>query len=107
MTQLSAIKQTFVSTKIDAALSKVGLPVTSPLRALIERDAEASDGRDPWVYVARPDRNLTLDERVDELRSDKMFAHHFPKRAPTVDKRDIAKLSENFDAIASGKTIVS
>ena len=57
MTQLSAIKQTFVSTKIDAALSKVGLPVTSPLRALIERDAEISDGSDLAVPRKPTDRD--------------------------------------------------
>jgi hypothetical protein len=35
-----------------------------------------------------------------------MFRHNFAAARPAVDKRDMRALSENFDAILSGKTVV-
>jgi hypothetical protein len=107
MTQQTAIKQQFVNTKLDEALSRAGLPVDYPIRGLLDRDLEIADtGREPWVYVSRPDRDITLDERLAELINDATPKHNFPKDLPTVDKRDLGQLREHFSEIASGKTTV-
>jgi hypothetical protein len=106
MTQRTAVNQQYVDTKLDECLSRAGLPVDSPIRAILDRDSEIATGREPWVYVARPDRDITLDERLSELKQDATFKHNFPKDLPTVNKRDLGQLREHFSEIASGKTTV-
>jgi hypothetical protein len=92
MTQQTAIQQQFVNTKLDEALSRAGLPVDYPIRGWLDRDLEIADtGREPWVYVSRPDRDITLDERLAELKNDATPKHNFPKDC----RRSINAISGN------------
>lgn len=107
MTQRSTVQQHLVDAKIDDALTGAGLPLTSPVRGLLDRDAEAVDnGREFYVHVPRPDRDISLSERLEEIRRDAMFLHHFPTDAPRVAKNDMRQMAERFDDIVSGKVRV-
>ena len=107
MTQRSTVKQHLVNAKIDDVLTRAGLPLTSPLRDLLDREAEVVDnGREFYVHVPRPDRDISLSELLEEVRGDAMFLHHFPKDAPRVAKNDMRQMSDSFDDIVSGKVKV-
>ena len=63
-------------------------------------DAQRGEG---WRSVSQ---TLMLDDRINELRHDPTYAHSFPADPPKVAKTDMAKLKENFDAIAGGTVVV-
>jgi hypothetical protein len=44
--------------------------------------------------------------RLEELKVDAMFKHHFQDAKPAVSRRDLRTMSEHFDDIASGKVRV-
>jgi hypothetical protein len=97
----------FVDEKISTALSKAGLPTTSSLRSYLSAEAEIFDtGRDLIVRIPRANGDLSLGDRLGELSEDSGLKAQFPAKKPTVDKRDLRTMSENFDAIASGKITV-
>ena len=107
MQQRTASQQSFVDEKIYQVLEEASLPIDSPLRGLLNRDATVFDaGREFGICVPRAERDLSLAERLEELKSDPLFRHNFQAARPAVDKRDMRGLSENFDAILSGKTVV-
>lgn len=100
-------QQAFVDNKISDVLAHENLPVDSPLRSLLDRDATVFDaGREFGVCVTRPGRDISLAERLEELKSDFMFKDHFKAAQPKVDKRDLRSMSEHFDEIVTGKVTV-
>jgi hypothetical protein len=107
MQQRTASQQSFVDEKIDQVLEQAALPLDSPLRGLLNRDCEVFDaGREFGIRVPHADRDLSLAEHLETFRENSMFRHNFAAARPAVDKRDMRGLSENFDAILSGKTVV-
>ena len=107
MQQRTAVEQRFVDAKINDALSAAGLPVTSPLRALLDRDAQVTDGgREAFVCIPREDRTITLADRLSELREDPMYRAHWSAPKPTVKASDARSLTENFADIAAGRVTV-
>ena len=103
----SAPEQVFVDQKIDQALADHDLPVSSPIRGLLERDCEIFGiERNLGVRINRPERYMSLAERLDELASDPMLKHNFPTAKPTVRSTDMKSMSQNFDAIRTGAMIV-
>lgn len=105
--QRTAVEQRFVDSKIDAALTAANLPVTSPLRALVDRDAQVTDGgREAFVCIPREDRAITLADRLDELHADPMYRGHWAAPKATVKASDARSLTENFDDIEAGRVTV-
>jgi hypothetical protein len=56
---------------------------------------------------SRPDRDITLDERLAELRNDATLKHKFPKDLPTVDKRDLGQLASTSARLQAGRPLSS
>jgi hypothetical protein len=107
MQERSAVEQRFVDAKINDALSVAGLPVTSPLRALLDRDAQVTDsGREAFVCIPREHRAMTLAERLDELHADPMYRGHWAAPKAIIKASDARSLTENFDDIAAGRVTV-
>lgn len=102
----SSTAQKFISDEISRALARAGLDYHHPIREVLDREADIVGVRDAVVRV-RDERNRTLmlDDRIKELRHDPSYAHSFPADPPKVAKTDMGKLTENFDAIATGKMI--
>lgn len=100
--QRSAIAQNFISSKVCEALSRHGIGHDDPIREELEKDAEVAGVRDACVRV----RGGSIDDRIAELRRDPRFASSFPADPPKVARSDMAKLRENFAAIAGGKVAV-
>jgi hypothetical protein len=109
----SASEQGFVDRKLDDALSEAGLPVTSPIRGILNRDAvvfEASGISGQRMYgvkIPRPSGDIGLRERLDELKGDAMYRHNFPQEISVVAASQCLRPSgETFADIASGKRVV-
>jgi len=98
----------YIDAKLDQVLGAAGLPVNFALRHMIARDAVVQgEGRTVRVAVVRPGvGDVSLTERLNELRQDYMYRHHFPTAKPTVSKRDLQGLSQNFEAILKGDAVV-
>jgi hypothetical protein len=104
----TAAEQRLADAKIDETLTNAGLPITSRLRTLLDSETEIVDtGRELTARILHNGRDLSHSERLKELSQDAMFKGNFPAEKPTVDKRDLRTMSENFDAIASGKIKVT
>jgi hypothetical protein len=110
----SASEQGFVDRKLDDALSEAGLPVTSPIRGILNRDAvvfEASGISGQRMYgvkIPRPSGDVGLRERLDELKGDAMYRHNFSQGTPVVAaSRCLRPTTENFNKIARGEVKVS
>jgi|SRR5580704_11763734 hypothetical protein len=89
------------------AVKRAGLAYDHPVRALLERSAEITGVRQAVVRVPNESGQLvTLDDRIVELKSDPRYSSVFPQPERMDIKGDMEKLSENFDAIASGKIAV-
>jgi hypothetical protein len=99
----SSAAQKFIFDEITEALLRAGLDYNHPIRELLDREAEIVGVYDTVVRV-RDERNQTLmlDDRINELRHDPSYEHSFPADPPKVAKTDMAKLTENFTAIADG-----
>jgi hypothetical protein len=111
----SASEQLFVDGKLDDALSEAGLPVTSPIRGILNRDCEVFDGVEPrgqksfGIKIPRPSGDISLRERLDELKRDAMYKHNFPKETPSIAAgggQCIRPSGEDFADIVSGKRVV-
>jgi hypothetical protein len=103
----TASQQQLVDTKLDEVLTRASLPVDSPVRGMLDRDVEVFDtGREFAVHVPGPDRDISLSERLEEIKHDPMFAHNFPGATPKIARNDANRLREHFDDIASGKVVV-
>ena len=115
MPERSAAEEGFIHSKVDQALAEAGLPLDSPIRSIVTRDAEVSEGsglsgqKSYTVKVVRDGQpDASIRERLEELRSDPMFRHNFGAAAQgkAVSSADLAALRENFADIAAGKVIV-
>jgi hypothetical protein len=105
----STTEQYFVETQISKVLSDAGIPTNNPaLRSELERTAFVEMcGRDAAVRSNVNGRELSLVDRLNELRDSAQFKSAFP--APSrkvVDHRDMAQLRENFNDVAAGKVAV-
>jgi hypothetical protein len=99
----SSIQQAFVSTKVCEALTRANLPHNSAIRRVLEEESEVVGGRDAYV---RCRGDVSLDERILEMREDPRFKNSFPAAKPVIAKSDTRSLTANFADIASGKVIV-
>ena len=111
----SASEQQFVDGKLDEALSEAGLPVTSPIRGILNRDCEVFEGVEPrgqktfGIKISRPTGDISLRERLDELKGDAMYRHNFPKETPTVAATSgqcLRPTTQNLADIAAGRVVV-
>lgn len=108
---LSVTQQQFVDNKINQVLENAGVPINNQaLREELRKNAEVDiTGREAAVRVkVNDDRgDISLSERLAELRSDASFRNQFPA-TPTkvIAKGDMSKLRENFADIAAGKVAV-
>jgi len=106
----SATKQAYIDNQVSIMLAAANVPINNTvLREELTKHAVVDvAGRDACVRIVRPDgTDVSLGERLAELKTDPLFRGQFPA-APSkvVAKNDMAKLRENFDAIASGKIAV-
>ena len=115
MRERSTAEQGFIDSKLDETLPEFGLSPDSPIRQILDRDAvvyEASGVTGQKAYGVKVVRegvpDVTVRERLEELRSDCMFRHHFGAVAQgkAVSSADLRAMAENFDDIASGKVVV-
>jgi hypothetical protein len=105
----STTEQHFIDNEISKALDKVGLPVNCAQRSVLERDAVVlATERDCYVRLHGEDgRELSLAQRLDEMRSEPAWRGHFPAAPKAIlAKNDLTKMRENFDDIALGKVVV-
>jgi hypothetical protein len=99
----SAIEEHIRRVAVGEACSRAGVAHDSPLALQLESEAEIADGRNP---IVRTTSGVSLDERVQELAKIPKFASSLPTAKPSVCSTDISAMSQNFDAIARGETIV-
>jgi hypothetical protein len=77
------------------------------IRALLEKSGVIAGTRQAVVRVPSESGELvTLDDRIKELKSDPRYSDFFPQPEKLVAKLDMQRLSENFEAIATGKVVV-
>jgi hypothetical protein len=106
---LSTTEKAFVDNQISKVLSDAGIPTNNPaLRQELERTAFVEMcGRDAAVRVNVNGREISLGDRLNELRDAEQFKSAFPAPArKVVDHRDMAQLRENFNDVAAGKIAV-
>jgi hypothetical protein len=101
-------EQRCISQKIDSVLTAAGIPTDSRLRNILDAESEVVDtGREPAARIVTANGDtISHAARLEELRQDFMFKGNFPAEKPTVDKRDLRTMSENFADIVSGKITV-
>jgi hypothetical protein len=103
----SAAGQWFIDTEITEGLKRAGLDYDHPVRGVLEKRAVVTGVRDAVVRVRNENGELvTPDEYIKELRNDPRHSALFPQPEGIVAKGDMQRLSENLQAIASGKVIV-
>lgn len=100
----TAPEEQFISSKLDQEFAEAGLPSDSPLRHIIDQDAQVIEGvglpgqRAYCVKIVRDGRPaVSIRERLTELRSE-------PRSA--VSSTDSQAIRNNFADIAAGKVIV-
>src|SRR5436309_10276155 len=102
MTSMS--EKRFISDSIDNALRRRGLACDGPLRNELESRAEIHQARDPEVRARdAADRIVTLDQWLDQIRSNPKFSPYFPAERPRISRFDEDALRDNFAAIARGE----
>jgi hypothetical protein len=101
-------EQRCISQKIDSVLTAAGIPTDSRLRNILDAESEVIDtGREPAARIVTANGDtISHAARLEELRQDFMFKGNFPAEKPTVAKNDMRTLTENFEAIATGKVRV-
>jgi len=95
-----------VSSKVEQALRKHGLSLDGRLREELERSAVIGGGFQPEIVIRHRDTEVTLDQRIDQLRNDPNFRDCFPPAPRTVSIDDAEAIRGEFDAIAKGTTEV-
>jgi hypothetical protein len=100
----SAIAEHVIKTSVLEACTRHGIPHDSALRQQLESEAEIP-ANSVGAYVATR-AGLSLDARINELKTVPKFAAGLPSAAPTVECTDTAALRQNFADIASGKVVV-
>src|SRR5580700_2992502 len=99
----SAIEAHLVRVAVGESCSRHGIAHDSALAKQLEAESEIADGRNP---VVRTMSGASLDERIEELARVPKFAASMPSPKPTVCASDMTSMSEHFDRIARGETIV-
>jgi hypothetical protein len=100
----SAIEQHVITTSVLEACTRHGIPHDSRLREQLESEAEIP-ANSIGTYVATRS-GLSLDARINELKTDPKFAAGLPAARPSVESTDTVALRQNFADIASGKVVV-
>ena len=103
----SSTGKAYISSEVVKALISANLPYNHPMRQELEEKAEiVGDERNLFVRVpdAQGGRTMLADE-IERLKHDPRYAATIPADPEKVAKSDMKKLTENFDAIASGKMI--
>jgi hypothetical protein len=110
----SAPEQSFIDSKLDEALPEFGLPPNSPLRQILDRDAQVFEGsgitgqKAYGIKVVREGmKDVTVRERLAELSQDFMYRHHFPPQGKAVSSTDLREMAAHFDDIAAGRVVVT
>jgi hypothetical protein len=100
------VGRNYISSTVDKALDGHGVdPLTSPLRELLVNESVIIDApRSNYVVRARGG-DVSLDERIAELKQDPKFAREFPPPPKKVARTE-QELYKNFDAIAKGTAVV-
>ena len=100
----SAIEEHVRRVAVGEACSRHGIAHDSALAKQLEAEAEFADGgRDAYVRTAS---GASLDERIQELARIPKFASSMPTAKPSVCSSDMSAMSQNFESIAKGETIV-
>ena len=102
MSLSTATEQNYGARVIGEGLSRAGLPFDHPIRQVLEENAVIVGERDPAVRV----NGKSLDDAIIELRKDPKYAGTFGPALKSVDHRDMKTLTENFDAVRTGKIVV-
>jgi len=102
MAPRSTTEQNFIDGQLDAALSRHGLPHNHPVRTLLADEAIIAGTRQPCVRCG----NLSVYDRITQLKDDTRFAHTFPHPVGKVNKNDVDTMRARFDEIASGNVRV-
>src|ERR1039458_207798 len=93
----------FAASEIGAAMSQAGLAWDHPIRReLEERAVILTTGREAAVRVD----GLSLADAIIELRKDPKYDGTFAAPPKTIDHNDLKTLTENFDAVRTGKIVV-
>jgi hypothetical protein len=103
----SAVARWHIEHESGEAVKRAGLEYDHPVRGMLEKRAEITGVRDAVVRVRNENGELvTPDEYIKQLRDDPRHSDLFPQPEGIVAKGDMQRLSENLEAIASGKVIV-
>src|SRR5690242_474586 len=95
-----------ISIKVQEALLRHGLPLDSRVREELERNAVIGGGFHPEVVIRDQNIELTLDQRIGQLREDPNFRDCFPHPPRTISRNDHEAIRQNFDAIAKGTVLL-
>jgi len=104
----SSTGKAYISSEVVNALTIANLPYDHPMRQELEEKAEIV-GDDRNLFVRVPDgqggRTMLADE-IEKLKHDPRYVATIPPSPEKVPRTDMKKLTENFDAIATGKIAV-
>jgi len=104
----TASEDVFINSEIEAAFHRHGVVPGSPLKPLLAKAAEVETGGRIAAVRIRDEhgRVLTLDDKLDEMKQEYMFKHHFPVGPPIVPATDLQATRANFDEIRTGRVRV-
>ena len=104
----SSTGKAYISDEVVKALTSANLPYNHPMRQELEEKSEIF-GDDRNLFVRVPDGRggtTMLADEIERLKHDPRYAATIPADPPKVPRTDMKKLTENFEAIASGKMTV-
>jgi hypothetical protein len=101
----SAIGEHLKRVAVAEALSRHGIGHSTKLAEQLQNEAEIPENSHD--IIVKTISGVSLDERIRELSRSAKFASDIPAAAPEVSAGDQVGLSQNFDAIASGKVRVT
>ena len=99
----SAISEHIRRVAVGETLSRHGIAHDSELGKQLMAESEIAGERDP---IVRTTSGVSLDQRLEELSHVAKFAGDCPKAKPTVCSSDMWAMSQNFESIARGETVV-
>ena len=104
----TASEEQFIRTQVEAALHNHGVAPDSALKAVLIRDAVVETTSRTATVRVRDEhgRELSLDDKLSEMKQEYMYKHHFPKGKPVVSANDLVATREAFDEIRIGRVRV-
>lgn len=104
----TASEEQFIRTEIETAFHNHGVAPDSALKAVLIRDAIVeTTGRTAAVRVRdEHGRELSLDDKLSEMKQEYTYKHHIPKGKPVVPASDLMATREAFDEIRTGRVRV-